>query len=140
MHKKQLLKLGHGKKGRVMKAAALSLMIVGMCAGGVVTAGNVKDKPYNEYSTNGASTKPEKKEDATSAYILHSGYADVNVQVRNGGNNYSAGGATFFVKMGQSRYLPNYIYELGMRECYLWMRQSATSAGWLYGVWSPDSV
>ncbi len=141
MRKKQLLKLGHGKKGRAIKGAVLSLMIIGMCAGGVSAAGNIQDTEYSEYSTKGVYTDQREKLDYTSAYIKHGGPVAINVEVHSEGKNYSANGSSYVVKVGQERYLPNYVKEKSnSRYCRLFLRQQASSAYTLWGVWSPDSV
>lgn len=116
MRKKQLLKLGHGKKGRVIKGAVLSLMIVGMCAGGVSAAGNIQDTEYSEYSTTGIKTPTREKKDYTSSYIYHKGIVSVNASVYNRGINRSLNGSAYSVNVNQEKYLPNLVKEKGSDE------------------------
>lgn len=140
MREKKLLKIGTKNKGGVIRGIIISMALVGIGSMGVAAKGNIQDTKYYEYSTSGVFTETRHKWDDSSAYIRHEGACPINVQVMSGGINYSANGASYKVDVGQSRYLPNYVYERNQSDCYLFMRQEGSSAYYLYGVWSPDSV
>lgn len=92
---------------------------------GAVSAGNIVNTPY-EYSSRieGFATVTRDKTDYSSAYIYH--YSDNNayVQVCSGGMNYSANGGSYWVGVGSSTYLPNYVKENSRNICYLYIQPS----------------
>lgn len=140
MYKKQLLKVGHGKKSKVISGLVLSLVLVGMIAGSV-SAGDYQDSPYS-YSVKqyGVATETRAKDDYTSAYIWHKGDSPINVLVESCGINYSVNPSGYGIAPGDHTYLPNYVKENSQNTCYLFL--TPMWSGWrtLYGQWSPDSV
>lgn len=143
MRKRQLLKLGNGKKGKAIGGAVLSLAMATMIGGGVLAAGNIQDSYYSLYGENEYwyATPTRDKIDATSSYILHQKESGVYVQVRSKGINYTANGASYYVGVGSSRYLPNYVKENGQSTCYLLLNPSVSGRKVdIVGKWSPDSI
>lgn len=112
-----------------------------MCQYTSVSAGNTYDTEY-DYNTgpNGFATETRDKTDYTSAYVWHKGVYSANISVRSGGVNYSANGGSYFVSAGSSAYLPNYVKENGINNCYLYLTPSPALSCELFGQWSPDSV
>lgn len=139
MYKKQILKIGSKKKKAGLLLA--TAMLMGAMTTSVVTAGNVRDEPYDFHcEAVGGSIEPRDKDDDTSCYIYHKGYVPVWVQVRNGGVNYTANGGSYYANVGVPQYLPNYIKENNLDSCYLYLTPTTGNSSLLYGVWSPDSV
>ena len=140
MYKKQLLKVGTSKKSKATAGLVIGLLMVGSVAG-AVSAGNISDTSYQYNSTGeGFATVTRDKTDYTSAYIFHYGIDSANVQVRNGGVNYSANGGSYWVEAGSRAYLPNYVKENGLNNCYLYITPFSGESCYMYGVWSPDSI
>lgn len=138
MCKKQLLKVG--KKGKIIAGVGLGIILIGTIEVGGQAIGNITDTPYTSYSTNGITTESRSKRDDTSAYIFHKGDISVNVEVRNGGKNYTAGKGSYQVQINEKRFLDNYIYENNKSSCYLFLRQTGSGRYNLHGLWSPDSI
>lgn len=140
MRKKQLIKLNCSKRKKGIGIGMTAVMLTLAMSGGVL-AGNIQDTGYSYNSTKtGFATATRPKQDATSSYIKHSGKVAARVQVRSSGTNYSANGGSYYVSVGTSKYLPNYVYENGKRNCYLYITPSSGQSSLMYGVWSPDSV
>ena len=140
MRKRQIIKLNCSKRTkRIGMCVTTAMLTLGIS--GSVFAGNIQDTGYSYNSTkNGFATATRPKEDATSAYINHAGNVAVNVQVRSSGTNYSANGKSYYIRVGTKAPLPNYVYENGKRNCYLYITPATGAASYLHGVWSPDSV
>lgn len=128
------------KQGRVIKGTVVSLMIVGMCAEGASAVGNISDTEYSAYSTNGIYTNQREKRDYTSSYIYHKGNVGINVSVYSRGVNCSLNGSAYSVNVNEEKLIPNLVKEKGGVDCYLFLRQKASAAYTLYGLWSPDSI
>lgn len=142
MRKKQILKLGNHKKGKMIGGAVLSLAMIGMVAGSTKAAGNITDTYYRYLSSNmrAFTTETRDKRDDTYVYIHHQGDSRVNVEVRSAdGENHTLNGVAS-VGVNQKRYIANYVYETGNRKCYLKIAPEDYGTFQLYGVWSPDSV
>lgn len=141
MRKKQLIKLGTGKKGKAVGGAVLSLAMIGMFAGSAMASGNIGDTAYSYLSSNmrAYTTETRPKMDDTSAYIYHKGDTRVNVEVWSRGANYTAGGSVM-VGVGEQRYIANYVNETGGENCCLKIAPVDYGTYPIYGVWSPDSV
>ncbi len=136
MFKKQILKLKHGK--RLIGAGLLGLMLMGTMT---AFAGNTTDTYYNAYvGASGYITLCKDKLDYTSSYIFHQGDRDVYVGVFSDGVNYSANGGYYYIAMGTSAYLPNFVKENGRSSCCLRLMPSPAGSCRLYGWWSSDSV
>lgn len=141
MRKKQLFKINCSGRTKAMGLSVTALMLAVAMSGSVFAAGNIEDSGYSYNSTkNGFATPTRPKVDDTSSYINHSGTKAASVQVRSYGINYSANGGSYYVKVGSARYLPNYVYENGKRNCYLYITPSPAQSALMYGEWSPDSV
>lgn len=137
MFKKQILKMKHGKK--MICTGIISAML--LMAMSTTAFASAQDTPYDYFTgPNGFATQTRLKEDYTSSYINHQGVNPANVQVRSSGINYSANGGSYYVGVGQSRYLPNYVKENGRNNCYLYLTPSPALSCTLFGQWSPDSV
>lgn len=139
MRKKQLIKLNCKRKKEI--GIGMTVVMLTLAMSGSVFAGEVVDTGYSYRSTKtGFATPTRPKLDDTSSYIKHSGEIAARVQVRSTGTNYSANGGSYYVNVGTSRYLPNYVYENGKRTCYLYITPASGKSSLMYGVWSPDSV
>lgn len=140
MRKKQLIKVNCSRRTKAMGLSVTALMLA-VAISGSVFAGNIQDTGYSYNSPkSGFATQTRPKEDDTSSYIKHSGKKAAYVQVRSSGKNYSANGGSYYVSVGSSKYLPNYVHENGKRNCYLYITPSPAQAVYMYGEWSPDSV
>ncbi|MGN8739635.1 DUF2712 domain-containing protein [Bilifractor sp. HCP3S3_D3] len=136
MRSEQIFKLS--KRSKIIVCIVLTMLFVVLC-GKTVFANNCEDRDYSGYTGSyGFATHTRDKTDATSAYIYHYGPVGVNVQVRSQGINYTANGSSYYVAPGTSRYLPNYVYESGKRDCYLYI--TSVPSATVSGKWSPDSV
>ncbi|MCI9602748.1 MAG: hypothetical protein HFH19_00700 [Ruminococcus sp.] len=136
MFKKQILKLKHGK--RLIGTGLLGLMLMGSIT---AFAGNTKDRYYSAtVGASGYSTPVRSKLDYTSSYILHEGDRAVYAGVYSGGVNYSANGSSYYVAVGTSSYLPNYVRENGKSSCCLRLTPAPAGSCYLHGWWSPDSI
>ena len=141
MQKKQLIKIGNGKTGKITKAIALAILL-GSIGSTTAMAGNITDEYYHfeVQDTYAHVTNTRSKQDATSAYINHYGNSPVYVEVCSRGVNYTAGSGRYYVANGRTQYLSNYVYENGQRDCYLRIYSTTSARTALYGVWSPDSI
>lgn len=51
-----------------------------------------------------------------------------------------AEGASAVGNINEEKLIPNFVKEKGGVDCYLFLRQKASAAYTLYGLWSPDSI
>ena len=117
-----------------------------------VAAGNIYDTEFS-YSTTAANTglyatDCREKQDDTSSYVLLSAVSNTTItKIMVQGAPRSSGlytdrtaGNYKSISPGQSKYLPNYVYENGEFYCRLWFEWPARERVSIFGVWSPDSV
>jgi len=111
--------------------------------------------PYSAYSGDGSDSTTEirAKTDTTKVYAYNKNTDDRTHRINIAGTHTTSGygsafsyddctyGAYYFdVKPGVRRYMSSVVYERGYRNAYLVFAEANHKLGWLYGVWSPDSI
>ena len=147
-------------KVKTVKRICLSIMMGVMVlsnAGTMFTlANNHDDHSYYGYAGDGSdfSTLIRPKTDRTSAYAKNLN-SNLTHRIQVEGTHVTSGDGNVFgfdnctlgtrwgyydLKPGTYKYLRNSVYEKGYRNAYLVFTEAHHKAGWINGVWSPDSI
>lgn len=92
-------------------------------------------------STTYVQTGLRDKEDDTYHYIYNTCSLEVRVISYSQQNNNCTKGSYAVIPSGAQRFITNYVYEWGYRNCKLSIRSNISGASTtLSGYWSPDSI
>ena len=146
-------------KEKIIKKACmifmLSVIVMSNVGGIFAYASNWQDTPYSAYSGDGSdsSTTIRGKTDTTKVYAYNKNTDDKTHRISIAGTHSTSGTGNVFgydnctygayyhdLKPGVSKYMSSVVYERGYRNAYLVFAEANHKLGWLYGVWSPDSI
>ncbi len=145
--KKKLIK-------KVCMVFMLGVIVVSNAGAIMATASNWQDTPYSAYSGDGSDSTTEirAKTDTTKVYAYNQNN-DMTHRISIAGTHSTSGYGSAFdydnctygtyyhdLKPGVRKYMSSLVYERGYRNAYLVFAEANHKLGWLYGVWSPDSI